>query len=302
MFKRSLYSVSIRGAEVSLHFQGWLLQIIYVSFTYKLDCCNTGGLKTWGHSANLHLRAFTLEHSVQGSLLWCPLTVPWVQCSAEAFTNRKGTAVVCEKCDLQYGRAWVGFDGRTLMFSQKVILDMVLECPDRVSVSDHCLRISFFPQPALYSLLLLGVQEWKGTLALWRAADHFSKVQVCCWSCSGLQCVYVYKLNTRILNIHASLSMLFSRAGVFCGGVQVQWSTVKGIVEPWKDVYVRLLLHVPYVMKLPGSLFSTKWSSVLAQYYLITQIRREQLICGLSCISFNNMVLSCISHWNRAQI
>lgn len=157
MFKRSLYSVSIRGAEVSLHFQGWLLQIIYVSFTYKLDCCNTGGLKTWGHSANLHLRAFTLEHSVQGSLLWCPLTVPWVQCSAEAFTNRKGTAVVCEKRDLQYGRAWVGFDGRTLMFSQKVILDMVLECPDRVSVSDHCLWISVFP-----SLL---------------------SIHYCCWEC-----------------------------------------------------------------------------------------------------------------------
>lgn len=162
MFKRSLYSVSICGAEVSLHFQGWLLQIIYVSFTYKLDCCNTGGLKTWGHSANLHLCAFTLEHSVQGSLPWCPLTIPWVQCSAEAFTNRKGTAVVCEKCDLQYGRAWmayawVGFGGRTLMFSQKVILDMVLECPDRVSVSDHCLWISVFP-----SLL---------------------SIHYCCWEC-----------------------------------------------------------------------------------------------------------------------
>lgn len=153
MFKRSLYSVSIRGAEVSLHFQGWLLQIIYGSFTYKLDCCNTGGLKTWGHSANLHLCAFTLEHSVQGSLPWCPLTIPWVQCSAEAFTNRKGTAVVCEKCDLQYGRAWMayawmGFGGRTLMFSQKLILDIVLERPDWVSVSDywiHCLWISVFP-------------------------------------------------------------------------------------------------------------------------------------------------------------
>lgn len=157
MFKRSLYSVSIRGAEVSLHFQGWLLQIIYDSFTYKLDCCNTGGLKTWGHSANLHLCAFTLEHSVQGSLLWCPLTIPWVQCSVEAFTNRKGTAVVCEKRDLQYSRAWVGFGGRTLMFSQKVILDMVLECPDRVSVSDHCLWISVFP-----SLL---------------------SIHYCCWEC-----------------------------------------------------------------------------------------------------------------------
>lgn len=153
MFKRSLYSVSIRGAEVSLHFQGWLLQIIYGSFTYKLDCCNTGGLKTWGHSANLHLCAFTLEHSVQGSLPWCPLTIPWVQCSAEAFTNRKGTAVVCEKCDLQYSRAWVGFGGRTLMFSQKLILDMVLECPDRVSVSDHCLWISFFsPACSLFAI------------------------------------------------------------------------------------------------------------------------------------------------------
>lgn len=49
------------------------------------------------------------------------------------------------------------------------------------------------------------------------------------------------------------------------------WMVFKGVAEPWKDVGVGLFLHIPHVMKRSQSLFNTMWSSVVVQYYLVTQ-------------------------------
>lgn len=77
--------------------------------------------------------------------------------------------------------------------------------------------------------------------------------------------MYVYKHNTHTeLFLYACLFLvLVALMVVFMFIISLLWMAVKGVVEPWKDVGVGLFLHIPHVIKLPGSLFNTAWSSLI---------------------------------------
>lgn len=110
--------------------------------------------------SSFFISASTKEHSVWGSLPWCLLTIPWVQCSVAIFIN---FSLGCKRSDLWGTRVWTVY-GRTLLFSWKLILDIPgveLVYPDRVSVTTGSTAFEFPFSPTHCLVTIADWSEWK---------------------------------------------------------------------------------------------------------------------------------------------
>lgn len=117
------------------------LQIILLQYRWSKN------LRALRNFSSFFICASTKEHTAWGPLPWCLLTVPRVSCSVAAFISRNEGAVGWER---SRSRTWTVY-GRTLLFSQKLILDIPgvdLGCTDWLFMSDYCIHylwISIFP-------------------------------------------------------------------------------------------------------------------------------------------------------------